>query len=388
MSTESLHLDLGCGTKPRAGHIGVDRKLGSEVYPLNYADESVDSITASHVLEHFSHGLTLHVLKEWVRVLKPNGTIRIAVPDFDKIVSAYQSPSGWPVESYLMGSHTDANDAHGAIFNEQKLRDLMTVVGLRSLKPWVSEQKDCAALPVSLNLMGTKRGKADLAGVQAILSAPRLCFTDQATCMVEAMSKLKIPTRIRQGVFWGQTLTKALEAAIADGAKTILTLDYDSLFKPEEVDELLWTLSQNPQADAICAMQMGRDRSTLLMSGVDDERRKGAYVEGEVFEADLVKVATGHFGLTAIRVSSLLKLEKPWLIHRPDQYGSWNEGSIDEDIHFWQAWGKAGNTLYQANRVVVGHMQLVATWPDRNLRPIHQLMTDYRQEGKPQGAWK
>ena len=35
------------------GFTPIDRKLGSEVYPLNYKDGSVDEIYASHVLEHF-----------------------------------------------------------------------------------------------------------------------------------------------------------------------------------------------------------------------------------------------------------------------------------------------------------------------------------------------
>ena len=388
MSCSPIHLGLCCGDKPREGHIGVDRKLGSEVYPLDYADNSVDSITASHVLEHFGHLLTLNVLKEWARVLKPGGTLRVAVPDFDKIVAAYQSPSGWPVEAYLMGSHSDANDAPGAIFNEQKLRDLLTLAGLRSVRPWKSDQTDCASLPVSLNLGGVKRAAADTKGVQAILSAPRLCFTDQVTCMLDATTRLKIPARIRQGVFWGQTLTAAMNDAIADGAETIITLDYDSLFTANDVDEVLWLLQTNPQADAICAMQMGRDRTALLLSGIADERRRGDYVESVVFHDDLMKIGTGHFGLTAIRVSSLLKLEKPWFLHHPDAEGGWGEGRVDEDIHFWKAFEKAGNALYQANRIPIGHLQLVATWPDANFQPIHQLLIDYRKDGKPAGVWK
>lgn len=384
-----INLDLGCGTTPLPGYVGIDRKTGGEVYPLAHPDNSVDKIHASHVLEHFGHGQTVNVLADWVRALKPGGRIQIAVPDFDKIVAAYNSPScGWPVEGYLMGGQTDANDAHGAIFNEQKLREMMGKVGLRSIKAWKSEQKDCAALPVSLNLEGVKRGAAETKGVQAILSAPRLCFTDQATCMLESMTKFKIPTRIRQGVFWGQTMTAAMEQAIADGAEYLLTTDYDSLFTASDVDELLWLAQQNPDAGAICAMQMGRDRTTLLMSKADETGKNVSRIIREEFDADLISIGTGHFGLTVIRVSALAKMEKPWFLHHPGKDGTWDEGRVDEDIHFWQAWKRAGNTLHQANRVPIGHLQLVATWPNQNFEPIHQLLIDYRKDGKPEGAWK
>ena len=36
-----------------------------------YPDGVADEIRASHVLEHFSHTITLDVLREWARVLKP-----------------------------------------------------------------------------------------------------------------------------------------------------------------------------------------------------------------------------------------------------------------------------------------------------------------------------
>ena len=386
---KSIKLDLGCGDEPQPGFIGVDRKFGSEVYPLAYPDESVDEIRASHILEHFGHGQTLHVLKEWVRVLKPGGTLSVAVPDFDKIVSLYHhNPNGLPVESYLMGGHTDANDRHGAIFNAEKLRDLLRIVGLRSIKPWKSQRGDCASLGVSLNLMGTKRGPADTSGVQAILSAPRLCFTDQSACVVESVNKLKIPMRIRQGVFWGQTMTAAIELCIESGARYILTTDYDSVFTPSDVDELLWLAQHNPDADAICAMQMGRDRDTLLLTSPTADGKNRTQLAREELDADLLPIGTGHFGLTVIKVSALAKLNKPWFLHSPDPTGAWGDGRTDEDIHFWREWSKAGNRLFQANRIPIGHLQLVATWPSINLGPIHQLVADYRTEGKPQGSWK
>ena len=78
-----LKLNIGAGSTIISGFTPIDRKLGSEAYPLSYPDNSVDEIRASHILEHFSFAHAQQALKEWTRVLKPGGRIRIAVPDLD-----------------------------------------------------------------------------------------------------------------------------------------------------------------------------------------------------------------------------------------------------------------------------------------------------------------
>jgi tetratricopeptide (TPR) repeat protein len=151
-----LRLNLGGGDGPQPeGYVNVDRKFGGEVFPLDCRDASVDSIRASHVLEHFSHRQTFAVLQEWFRVLRPGGSIRIAVPDFDWICRQHLSGHRG-TEGYLMGGHVDENDRHGAIFTENKLCALMRAAGFQRVRKWTSEIEDCAALPVSLNLEGFK----------------------------------------------------------------------------------------------------------------------------------------------------------------------------------------------------------------------------------------
>jgi predicted SAM-dependent methyltransferase len=86
MVEEEIKLNIGAGCVDIPGYTPIDRKLGTEAYPLpQYTDNSVDEIRASHILEHFPFAEVPNVLAEWVRALKPGGTIKIAVPDIAKI---------------------------------------------------------------------------------------------------------------------------------------------------------------------------------------------------------------------------------------------------------------------------------------------------------------
>lgn len=182
MRDRPLRLNPGAGGTSLPGYTPVDRKTGGFVCPLTagrdvaadeadpppwclpgggIADNSVEAIYASHVPEHFSHRLTPAVLREWVRAPAPGGILKAAVPDYDYIHDAYANgtPTPHPIEWYLFGGHVDEDDRHGAMFNRRKLEGLMREAGLDEIEPWVGEINDCASLPVSLNLRGTKKGR-------------------------------------------------------------------------------------------------------------------------------------------------------------------------------------------------------------------------------------
>jgi ubiquinone/menaquinone biosynthesis C-methylase UbiE len=71
------------------------------------------------------------VLREWVRVLKPGGVLKIATVDMDKVFDAVAAgnPDGWPIQGYLYGGQTDANDFHKSGYNDGGCEHLMTRVG-------------------------------------------------------------------------------------------------------------------------------------------------------------------------------------------------------------------------------------------------------------------
>ena len=82
-----MKLNLGCGFNKLAGYVNVDiRKEVSpdvvcDIQKLLYPDNSVDEIFASHLLEHIGWRKVDEVLKEWYRVLKPEGYLKLILPN-------------------------------------------------------------------------------------------------------------------------------------------------------------------------------------------------------------------------------------------------------------------------------------------------------------------
>ena len=430
-----MKLNLGAGDTYLNGYVSIDRKRRHEplkfreVYPLTeWGDESCDEVRASHVLEHFSHRETEAVLREWIRVLKPGGWLKVAVPDFRYIAQEYlKAETDAPLHGYCMGGQVDENDYHKAIFDEDGLRQALEDLGLVNVQRWQSEIKDCASLPVSLNLMGQKRipggceycgsgnpqsccitpddnicrykAKEELRGVcvvpdrlpagevVAVMSCPRLSFTDNAFSVIGGIAGLGIRVLKSSGVFWGQCLTELIEQAIASGAKYVLTIDYDTIFKAEDVRRL-YALCEAYQIDGVMGLQMKRDGDYPLFTKNKEKFEETLHIAREDFQKDIYPVFTGHFGLTLLRCASFAKLEKPWFRSEPDSEGRWTEKKRDEDIAFWHNWHGAGNSFYLAPKVVLGHLQLMATWPDENLQARHQYTSEYHKTGKPEWSWK
>lgn len=91
-----MKLNLGCGSKILDGFTNIDTRplsgvVVDDVKTLNmFEDESADLIYACHVLEHVGRHDRANVLDRWLEILKPKGVLRVAVPDFEKVVQLYR----------------------------------------------------------------------------------------------------------------------------------------------------------------------------------------------------------------------------------------------------------------------------------------------------------
>jgi SAM-dependent methyltransferase len=92
-----LQLHLGCGKRYIPGFLHIDlddfphisHRTRIDRLPM-FFDETVDLIYCCHALEYFDRIEAAGALAEWYRVLKPGGILRLAVPDFAALVSAYK----------------------------------------------------------------------------------------------------------------------------------------------------------------------------------------------------------------------------------------------------------------------------------------------------------
>ena len=384
----SIKLNIGAGATNIEGWTPIDRKIGLEAFPLDYADESVDEIRASHILEHFSFRDAIAAVGEWVRVLRPGGKIRLAVPGFDQIVQLSEHDRAWPF--YLMGGQTDENDYHRSVWNVGSLRALMRQCGLENIQPWQSENTDCASLPCSLNLEAIKPlPKPKDVKVCAVMSIPRVGWNDAWGQVLESLAPLRIPVRRFTGAFWGQCMQRAFNDCISDGVDWILTIDYDSMFTAQHVDQLLGTLGNHPEIDALAAMQARRGQDYPLMTTKIMEKKMvkcgqcGTETEATYAEIDSnpIRVVTAHFGLTLIRVENLMQVPKPWFYGQPDSNCEWDMGGdkLDDDIWFWHQWKRAGKTVYVDPNCRIGHLQLMVSEYGADMQIRHSYVTEWRE---------
>jgi predicted SAM-dependent methyltransferase len=91
-----LMLHLGCGKRRLPGFVHVDLakfphiKYRRPISDLRvFKSGSAGLIYSSHAFEYFDRAEAVKVLKEWRRVLRKGGTLRLAVPDFEAMVKVY-----------------------------------------------------------------------------------------------------------------------------------------------------------------------------------------------------------------------------------------------------------------------------------------------------------
>jgi predicted SAM-dependent methyltransferase len=142
-----MKLHLGCGTKWIPGYVHIDVAMHAHVDYVGRVDRlshipssSVDHIYACHVLEHFGRHEYETVLREWNRVLRAGGTLRISVPDFRAVAEAYMSgilTNGIAdVIGLCVGGQRDEFDYHKVIFDEEMLSSALQRANFTSVRWW------------------------------------------------------------------------------------------------------------------------------------------------------------------------------------------------------------------------------------------------------------
>ncbi|MCU1493776.1 MAG: hypothetical protein JWO62_1540 [Acidimicrobiaceae bacterium] len=94
-----VKLNVGCGTDYKAGWVNIDNNSDANITkldlswdftnPLPFADGSVDFVFNEHLVEHLTVEESRRAITDFIRVLRPGGVMRIAMPDLVSAVDKY-----------------------------------------------------------------------------------------------------------------------------------------------------------------------------------------------------------------------------------------------------------------------------------------------------------
>jgi predicted SAM-dependent methyltransferase len=107
-------------------------------------DSTVSLIYASHCFEYFDQLKASEVLAEWKRCLNESGIIRLAVPDFDKLLSIYQETNDLNKILGPLFGRWQLNDKkvlyHKVVYNKVLLSKLLSDAGFVNITEWDWEE--------------------------------------------------------------------------------------------------------------------------------------------------------------------------------------------------------------------------------------------------------
>lgn len=96
LAMREIKLHFGCGARILPGWVNLDgwpvdgTSLAVDLRePIPIATGGCQLIFSEHTLEHFEMPMIRRILKEFYRMLRPGGALRIVVPDAERYVQAY-----------------------------------------------------------------------------------------------------------------------------------------------------------------------------------------------------------------------------------------------------------------------------------------------------------
>lgn len=147
-------INIGCGWRNFGKdwtHVDggdYDHLDHNDIFLSEYDANSVDTIYSSHMLEYLDRTEAIELLSGWFRVLKPNGTIRLAVPDFSSMTWLYQR--GEVKLNQILGplygkmKMGDQTIYHKTVYDYDSLSVLLIECGFRDIAEYEWRETDHA----------------------------------------------------------------------------------------------------------------------------------------------------------------------------------------------------------------------------------------------------
>lgn len=137
--TVEIKLNIGCGMNKIPGYINID--ANGDLNPdltldirkgLPYQDNSVSEIVMYHTIEHIAKPFHRPLLEMLFRIIKLDGWLYLAYPEFEKIARNWlentKSTREW-WEATIYGRQLDDWDTHRAAMNSRELKITLESIG-------------------------------------------------------------------------------------------------------------------------------------------------------------------------------------------------------------------------------------------------------------------
>lgn len=143
--TAAPKLQIGTGPQVLAGWLNSDI-VGGDAYidlcrRLPFTDRTFAFVYGEHIIEHVGRATAHDTLREFHRILRPGGVLRLVTPDLAKLVALYQCTNPMAsTEQYIdrLGEITHHRPQNGC----QVVNDLMRLFGHRH----IYDQEDLTTL--------------------------------------------------------------------------------------------------------------------------------------------------------------------------------------------------------------------------------------------------
>ena len=155
-------LHLGCGKIYLPGFFHVDLAAWPHVDHVGTMADlafiksgTVDLIYCCHAFGFLDRHQAKRALQEWHRVLRPGGTLRLALPSFDALIDVYLKTGDLnrilgPLFGRWRPCHGDNGTSdddpemiyHKTIYNETSIAELLLGAGFAHTRPWDWRQVD------------------------------------------------------------------------------------------------------------------------------------------------------------------------------------------------------------------------------------------------------
>lgn len=138
---KKLHIGTGKNYLPGFTNVDIFSNIRADVYAdmtaLPLERESFDLIYASHCAEHCHRHMIVATLTHWRDLLKVGGVLRLAVPDFSKIVEWYNRTGNLDDVIGLLYGRQDAHlNRHTVTFDANTLRRDLMRAGFETIRYW------------------------------------------------------------------------------------------------------------------------------------------------------------------------------------------------------------------------------------------------------------